>query len=207
MFPKRKFKAFCNQHNIDVSDWNGRDYVTILFSETNIEHITSTPLSPFIYINFRRKEYDETNFQYKPFKNVYDAEWDEDGEKWFNYDSYGQMTVPLPIHLYPKDYYTRLFTAKTLSHNNTLTATIPFNTIEQLEHLYTVVYPKLNKDIKDFYNGESFQNTLQTYNDTLKTYKEGLKNLKTLKKGAIDLLDKSYNITKKKAEIEDEFTI
>lgn len=201
MFPKRKFKAFCKQHNIDISDWwSVYDEITIKFNQTNIEHITSTPQSPFIYINFKNKEYDETNFQYKPFKKVYDEEWDDDGEKWYNYDSFGQMIVPLPLHLYDKNAYTRLFTVKTLSPNNTLTTTIPFNTIEQLEHLYTVVYPKLNKDIKDFYNSESFQNTIQTYKDNLQT-------IKNLKKGTIELVNKSYNITKKKAEIEDEFTL
>lgn len=201
MFPKRKFKAFCKQHNIDISDWwSVYDEITIKFNQTNIEHITSTPQSPFIYINFKNKEYDETNFQYKPFKKVYDEEWDDDGEKWYNYDSFGQMVVPLPLHLYDKNAYTRLFTVKTLSPNNTLTTTIPFNTIEQLEHLYTVVYPKLNKDIKDFYNSESFQNTIKTYKDNLQT-------IKNLKKGTIELVNKSYNITKKKAEIEDEFTL
>lgn len=201
MFPKRKFKAFCNKYNIDVSHWwTENDEVSILFKNTNIEHITSTPQSQFIYINFKNKEYDETNFQYKPFKNVYDEEWDEDGEMWYNYDSFGQMTVPLPLHLYPRNAYTSFFTHKELSPKNTLTATIPFNTIEQLEHLYTVVYPKLNKDIKDFYNSESFQNTIKTYKDNLQT-------IKNLKKGTIELVNKSYNITKKKAEIEDEFTI
>lgn len=200
MFPKRKFKAFCNQHNIDISDWRGEDDVTIKFKQTNIEHVTSTPQNPFIYINFKNKEYDETNYQYKPFKKVYDESWDEDGEMWYNYVAHGQMTVPLPLYLYDKNAYSRFFTLKELSYNNTLTTTIPFNTIEQLEHLYTVVYPKLNKDIKDFYNSESFQNTV-------KTYKENLQTIKNLKKGTIDLVNKSYNITKKKAEIEDDFNI
>lgn len=106
-----------------------------------MEHITSTPLNPFIYINFKNKDYDETNFLYKPFNKVYNGECDEDGEMWYNYISHGKMTVPLPLHLYPKDAYTRFFTLKELSYKNTLTTTIPFNTIEQLEHLYTVVYP------------------------------------------------------------------
>lgn len=201
MFPKRKFKAFCKQHNIDISDWwSVYDEITIKFNQTNIEHITSTPQSPFIYINFKNKEYDETNFQYKPFKKVYDEEWDDDGEKWYNFDSFGQMVVPLPLHLYDKNAFNRFFTLKELSYKNTLTTTIPFNTIEQLEHLYTVVYPKLNKDIKDFYNSESFQNTIQTYKNNLQT-------IKNLKKGTIELVNKSYNITKKKAEIEDEFAL
>jgi hypothetical protein len=58
----------------------------------------------------------------------------------------------------------------------------------------------LNKDIKDFYNSESFQNTVKTYKDNLQT-------IKNLKKGTIELVNKSYNIIKKKSEIEDEFTI
>lgn len=200
MFPKRKFITFCNKHNIDISNWTANDEISILFKQTNIEHITSTPLNQFIYINFKDKEYDETNFLYKPFKKLYDESWDEDGVMWYNYDTFGQMTVPLPLHLYPKDAYTRLFTHKELSPKNTLTTTIPFNTMEQLEHLYTVVYPKLNKDIKDFYNSESFQNTVKTYKDNLQT-------IKNLRKGTIELVNKSYNITKKKAEIEDEFTL
>lgn len=200
MFPKRKFKEFCTKYNIVCPELTNNYDVSILFKNTNIEHITSTPYDQFIYINFNRKEYDETNFQYKPFKNVYEEEWDEDDNKWYNYYSFGQMTVPLPLHLYTQHEYSRLFTNKTLSPNNTITTTIPFNTIEQLEHLYTVVYPKLHKDIKDFYNSETFQNTLQTYKDNLRT-------IRNLKKGTIDLVNKSYSITKKKAEIEDEFTL
>ncbi len=201
MFPKRKFITFCNKHNIDISNyWTANDEISILFKQTNIEHITSTPLNQFIYINFKDKEYDETNFQYKPFKKLYDESWDEDGVMWYNYDTFGQMTVPLPLHLYDEIAYTRLFTYKELSPKNTLTTTIPFNTMKQLEHLYTVVYPKLNKDIKDFYNSESFQNTIKTYKDNLQT-------IKNLRKGTMDLVNKSYNITKKKAELEDDFNI
>ena len=201
MFPKRKFITFCNKHNIDISNyWTANDEISILFKQTNIEHITSTPLNQFIYINFKDKEYDETNFQYKPFKKLYDESWDEDGVMWYNYDTFGQMTVPLPLHLYDEIAYTRLFTYKELSPKNTLTTTIPFNTMKQLEHLYTVVYPKLNKDIKDFYNSESFQNTIKTYKDNLQT-------IKNLRKGTIELVNKSYNITKKKAELEDDFNI
>lgn len=200
MFPKRKFKDFCKQHNIDVSYWTTQDAISIPFSVTNIEHIASTRLNEFIFINFKRKVYSETRFLYKPFNKVYNGECDEDGEMWYNYISHGKMTVPLPLHLYPKNAYTSLFTNKTLSYKNTRTATIPFNTIEQLEHLYTIVYPKLNKDLKDFYNSESFQNTIKTYKDNLQT-------IKNLRKGIMDLVNKSYNITKKKAEIEDEFTL
>lgn len=200
MFPKRKFIDFCKQYNIDISDWwSEYDEITIKFKQTNIEHVTSTPQNPFIYINFKNKEYDETNYMYKPFKKVYDESWDEDGEKWYNFDTHGQMTVHLPLHLYDEIAYSRFFKYK-LSYKNTLTTTIPFNTIEQLEHLYTVVYPKLNKDIKDFYYSESFQNTIKTYKDNLQT-------IKNLKKGTIELVNKSYNIIKKKSEIEDEFTI
>lgn len=147
MFPKIKFITFCKQHNIDISNWTGDDDIAIIFKQTNIEHITSTPLDQFIYINFKKKDYDETDFKYKPFKNLYEGSWDEDGVMWYDYSTHGQMTVPLPLHLYSKDEYSRLFTHKELSPKNTLTNTIPFNTIEQLEHLYTVVYPKLNKDI------------------------------------------------------------
>lgn len=208
MFPKRKFREFCNKHNINVSYWTTQDAISIPFSVTNIEHITSKPLNEFIFINFKRQLYNETKFLYQPFKRVYNGEWDDDGDiRWHNYISYGKMTVPLPLNLYNKNDYIRLFTNKTLSPMNTRTTTIPFNTLEQLEHLYTTVYPKLNQDIKDFYNSEYFKNTQQTYNNTMQIYKEKLQTLKNLKKGAIDLLSKSYNITKKKAEIEDEFTI
>ena len=200
MFPKRKFITFCNKHNIDISNWTVNDEISILFKHTNIEHITSAPLNTFIYINFKDKDYDETNFQYKPFKKLYNESWDEDGVMWYNYDTFGQMTVPLPLHLYDEIAYKRFFTLKELSYKNTLTTTIPFNTIEQLEHLYTVVYPKLNKDIKDFYNSESFQNTIKTYKDNLQT-------IKNLRKGTMDLVNKSYNINKKKAELEDDFNI
>lgn len=200
MFPKRKFKAFCEKYNIVCPDLTNEYDVSILFKNINIEHITSNPLDEFLYINFQRKDYNETNYIYKPFKHLYTKDWLEDDGTWYNYESAGEMTVPLPLHLYTQHEYSRLFTNKTLSPNNTITTTIPFNTIEQLEHLYTVVYPKLHKDIKDFYNSETFQNTLQTYKDNLRT-------IRNLKKGTVDLVNKSYSITKKKAEIEDEFTL
>ena len=200
MFPKIKFKEFCTKYNIVCPELTNNYDVSIQFKNINIEHITSNPLDEFLYINFNGKDYNETNFQYKPFKHLYTKDWLEDDGMWYNYESAGEMTVPLPLHLYTQHEYSRLFTNKTLSPNNTITTTIPFNTIEQLEHLYTVVYPKLHKDIKDFYNSEAFQNTLQTYKDNLRT-------IRNLKKGTVDLLTKSYSITKKKAEIEDEFTL
>lgn len=50
MFPKRKFIAFCKQNNIDISDWwTVYDEITIKFKQTNMEHITSTPLNQFRY--------------------------------------------------------------------------------------------------------------------------------------------------------------
>lgn len=147
MFPKRKFKEFCTKYNIVCPDLYNEYDVSILFKNTNIEHITSNPLDDFIYINFKRQIYNETNFLYKPFKKLYNADWDEDDGIWHNYESYGKMTVPLPLHLYTQHEYTRLFTNKTLSPINTITTTIPFNTMEELEHLYTVVYPKLHKVI------------------------------------------------------------
>ena len=70
MFPKIKFKDFCNRHNIEVSPlMRHYDDVSILFKQTDIEHIASTPLKQFIYINFK----------YKPFNNSYNEEWDNDG--------------------------------------------------------------------------------------------------------------------------------
>ena len=200
MFPKRKFREFCTKHNIVITDLYDQDDITILFKDTNIEHVTSNPIDDFIYVSFKRKEYNETNYLYKPFSKLYNEDWNVDDNIWHNYDSYGEMTVPLPLHLYTKKEYNRLFTIKNLSYKNTLTTTIPFNTMEELEHLYTVVYPKLHKDIKDFYNSESFQKTLQTYNNNIQT-------IKTLKKGTIELVNKSYKITTKKSVIEDEFAI
>ena len=67
MFPKIKFKDFCNRHNIEVSPlMRHYDDVSILFKQTDIEHIAFTPLKQFIYINFK----------YKPFNNSYNEEWD-----------------------------------------------------------------------------------------------------------------------------------
>ena len=51
------------------------------------------------------------------------------------------------------------------------------------------------------------QITKELFQNTVKTYKNNLQTIKNLKKGTTELINKSYNITKKKAEIEDEFTI
>ena len=59
---------------------------------------------------------------------------------------------------------------------------------------------QFSKDVKDFYYSESFQNAVQTYKNNIKMAKE-------LKQSNKDLVSKTLQITKKKAEIEDEFTI
>lgn len=199
MITRKQFMKFCENHKIKHDEnaiLSSNCHYFVKYNDVkdpNLDKSLVNPSVTFIRICFTNRDYDETNFLYKPFKNVYDESCVVNGEKWYNFYTHGQMTVPLPLHLYDKNAYNRFFTLKELSYKNTLNTTIPFNTIEQLEHLYTVVYPKLNKDIKVFYNSEDFQNNLQT--------------IKNLKKCKMDLVNKFYNITKKKAEIEDEFTI
>lgn len=203
MITRKQFMKFCDNHKIKYND----DAVTkashyfVKYKDVKDPDLDKSffyPSYTFFYINFKKKEYDETFYIYKPFEKLYDStKPDDDG--WYSYESYGDIYVSEPIHCYEENDFKTLFTTKNFSKKYVIKTTVPFNTLDQLEHLYNKIN-KFSKDVKDFYYSETFQNTIKTYKDNLQT-------IKNLRKGIIDLVNKSYNITKKKSEIEDEFTL
>jgi len=203
MIARKQFMKFCDNHNIKYNENEIliRSNYFVKFKEAkdpNLDKSLVYPSGTFISVSFIDKDYDETDYLYKPFEKLYGSTVpDEYGM--YNYKAYGDIHILAPIHCYTEKWLKGMLSTKNFSKKDAIETTIPFNTLDQLEHLYGK-FNKFTADIKDFYYSESFQNTIKTYKDNLQT-------IKNLKKGTIELVNKSYNIIKKKSEIEDEFTI
>lgn len=203
MITRKQFIHFCENHKIKYNEnyinLSGRCFINYKdVKDPDLDKSFFYPSYTFFYINFKKKEYDETFYLYKPFEKLYDStKPDDDG--WYSYESYGDIYVPEPIHCYEEDDFKTLFTTKNISKKDVIKTTVPFNTLDQLEHLYNK-FNQFSKDVKDFYYSESFQNAVQTYKNNIKMAKE-------LKQSNKDLVSKTLQIIKKKAEIEDEFTL
>ena len=203
MITRKQFIKFCDNHKIKY-DENSVNISCRYFvkykdaKDPSLDKSLVYPSDTFIYVSFTDKDYDESDYLYKPFEKLYvSTKPDEYG--WYGYTSYGDIHILEPIHCYGEDELKGLFSTKNFSKKDTFESTVPFNTLDQLEHLYSK-FNQFAKDVKDFYYSESFQNTIKIYKDNLQT-------IKNLRKGTMDLVNKSYNITKKKAEIEDEFAL
>ena len=191
---------FCDNHKIKYNEnyinLSGRCFVKYK-DVKDPDKSFFYPSYTFFYINFKKKEYDETFYLYKPFEKLYDSiKPDEDG--WYSYESYGDIHVPEPIHCYEENDLKCLFSTKNFSKNNVVETTIPFNTLDQLEHLYNK-FNQFSKDLKDFYYSDSFQQAVQTYKDNVKMAKE-------LNIANKDLVKKTLQVVKRKYELTDDFT-
>ena len=192
---------FCDNHKIKYND----DAVTKAshyfvkskdVKDPDLDKSFFNPSDDFIYVSFTDKFYYETDYLYKPFEKLYNSTIpDEDG--WYSYESYGYIHVPEPIHCYEENDLKCLFSTKNISKNNVIGTIIPFNTLDQLEHLYNK-FNQFFKDVKDFYYSDSFQQAVQTYKDNVKMAKE----LKTANK---DLVSKTLQITKRKHDLSEDF--
>ena len=201
MITRKKFMKFCDNHKIKYND----DAVTkashyfVKYKDVKDPDLDKSfyyPSYTFFYINFKKKEYDETFYLYKPFEKLYDStKPDEYG--WYSYESYGDIYVSEPIHCYEENDFKTLFTTKNFSKKDVIKTTVPFNTLDQLEHLYNKLN-QFSKDVKDFYYSESFQQAVQTYKNNIKMAKE----LKTANK---DLVSKTLQITKRKHDLSEDF--
>ena len=192
---------FCDKHNIkydqDVVEQSRNYFVKYKDAkDPNLDKSLIHPADTFIYVSFTDKDYDETYYLYKPFQKLYESTTpDECG--WYDYDSYGTFHIPEPIHGYEEDELRSLFTVKNISKTNAIETTIPFNTLDQLEHLYNQ-FNQFSKDVKDFYYGESFQQAIQTYKNNIKMAKE-------LKLANKNLVKKTLQVIKRKHELTEDF--
>lgn len=201
MVTRKQFMKFCDNHKIkynkDVIDQSSHYFVKYKDAkDPNLDKSLVHPADTFIYVSFTDKDYDETYYLYKPFEKLYDStKPDDDG--WYSYDSYGDMHIPEPIHCYIEDELRSLFSTKNFSKKNVIEATVPFNTLDQLEHLYEK-FNQFTANVKDFYYGESFQQAIQTYKNNIKMAKE-------LKLANENLVKKTLQIAKRKYDLSDDF--
>lgn len=201
MVTRKQFMKFCDNHKIKYETATvetSRHYFVKYkdVKDPNLDKELVNPSDTFIYVSFTDKEYDETYYIYKPFEKLYDsATPDEFG--WYGYDAYGDIHIPEPIHCYEEEELKCLFTDKKFTKNNAIEASIPFNTMDQLEHLYNQ-FNQFSKDAKDFYYGESFQ-------QAIKTYKNNIKMAKELKLANENLVKKTLQVVKRKYELTEDF--
>lgn len=201
MITRKQFINFCVKHNIkhdeNVINLSRRYFVKYKDAkDPDLDKSLVYPSDTFIFISFTDKNYDETFYLYKPFEKLYDStKPDDDG--WYSYESYGDIYVPEPIHCYTEEELKGLFSTKNFSKNNVVETTIPFNTLDQLEHLYSQ-FNQFTKNLKDFYYSDSFQQAIQTYKNNIKIAKE----LKTANK---DLVSKTLQIVKRKHDLSEDF--
>ena len=192
---------FCDKHHIkydeDKIDLSSTYFVKYKDAkDPNLDKSLSNPSDTFIYVSFTDKDYDETLYLYKPFQKLYEsAKPDEYG--WYGYDAYGDMHIPEPIHCYVEDELKNLFNTKNFSKKDVIETTIPFNNLDQLEHLYNQ-FNQFTKDIKDFYYGDTFQQAIQTYKNNIKLSKE-------LKLANENLVNKTLQIVQRKQELTEDF--
>lgn len=201
MITSKQFIHFCENHKIkhdeNYINLSGRCFVKFKdVKDPDLDKSFFNPSDTFIYVSFTDKFYDETDYLYKPFEKLYNSTIsDEDG--WYSYESYGEIHIIEPIHCYTEEELKGLFSTKNISKNNVIETNIPFNTLDQLEHLYSQ-FNQFTKNLKDFYYSESFQNAVQTYKNNIKIAKE-------LNIANKDLVSKTLQITKRKHDLSEDF--
>lgn len=202
MITSKQFIHFCENHKIKYKEneinLSSRYFVKFKdVKDPDLDKSFFNPSDDFIYVSFTDKFYDETDYLYKPFEKLYNSTIpDEDG--WYSYKSYGDIHVPEPIHCYEENDLKCLFSTKNISKNNVIETNIPFNTLDQLEHLYNK-FNQFSKDLKDFYYSDSFQQAVQTYKNNVKMAKE-------LNIANKDLVKKTHQIIQRKHELTEDFT-
>ena len=200
MVTRKQFMKFCDNHKIKYNEpaiLSSHYFVKYKDAkDPNLDKSLVNPSDTFIFVSFTDKDYDETYYLYKPFEKLYDST-KPDGDGWYSYDAYGDIHILEPIHCYIEDELKQLFSTKNFSKKDVIEATIPFNTLDQLEHLYSQ-FNQFTKNVKDFYYGESFQQAIQTYKNNIKMAKE-------LKTANEDLVKKTLQIAKRKHDLSEDF--
>lgn len=189
MITKTEYKNFLKKHKIDHEVDN---FIDISYFYPKVSG------SDFIYIDFKRPSHDWTTLYYRPLKKLYiDKKPDEDGE--YETSSYGNIYLPV----YSKDILDKLIKSKSniiddkviFEHSDE--ASIPFNTIKELEQLYNFSMKYLDSFFEMFHT-ESFLNALSTYRETTKQ-------IKLLTNSKKSLIEKTNDILIKKGDILKEF--
>ena len=201
MIARKQFMKFCDNHNIKYNENEIliRGNYFVKFKEAkdpNLDKSLVYPSGTFISVSFIDKDYDETDYLYKPFEKLYGSTVPDEYEM-YNYKAYGDIHILAPIHCYTEKWLKGMFSTKNFSKKDAIETTIPFNTLDQLEHLYGK-FNQFTADIKDFYYSESFQQAIQTYKDNMKTTKE-------LKTANEDLVKKTFQIIQRKHELSEDF--
>lgn len=200
MVTRKQFMKFCDNHNIKYNEIyvSQASHIFVKYKDAkdpNLDKSLVHPADTFISVSFTDKDYDETYYLYKPFEKLYTK---PDDDVLYSYKSYGDIHIPEPIHCYIEDELRSLFSTKNFSKKDVIETTIPFNTLDQLEHLYEK-FNQFTKNVKDFYYGESFQQAIQTYKNNIKMAKE-------LKLANENLVKKTLQVAKRKYELTEDFT-
>ena len=195
---KELFKKFCEKHKIDIinnyDSWNKEIYIY----QSDVDELKdkSAGYDVFLYVNFNTVEIDDTNYFYKPHKDLYESD-EPDTYGTYTFHAQAILYVPIPINLLKDSELTKLFHKKEIKIKDIYEVGVPANTIEQLEHLYKLFFSNL-KSYNDMFNSDTFI-------ETKKVYLEQKEHIKQLQMNLKSLLTKNISILKKKAEIEQDF--
>jgi hypothetical protein len=194
---KELFQKFCQKHKIDICacDLRGKE---IYIYQRDVDELKdkSAGYNMFLYVNFNTVEIDDTQYYYKPHKDLYESD-EPDTYGCYTYKAQAILYVPMPINLLTDTEMTKLFNKKEIKMKDIYEVGIPANTIEQLENLYKLFFTN-KKSYYDMFNSD-------TFNEVKKVYLEQKEQIKQLKKNLKTLLTKNITILKKKAELEQDF--
>jgi hypothetical protein len=194
---KELLQKFCQKHKIDICacDLRGKE---IYIYQRDVDELKdkSAGYNMFLYVNFNTVEIDDTQYYYKPHKDLYESD-EPDTYGCYTYKAQAILYVPMPINLLTDTEMTKLFNKKEIKMKDIYEVGIPANTIEQLENLYKLFFTN-KKSYYDMFNSD-------TFNEVKKVYLEQKEQIKQLKKNLKTLLTKNITILKKKAELEQDF--
>lgn len=189
MITKTEFKNFLKKHKVDCEVDN---FIDIKYFYSKVQGYD------FIYIDFNKPTSEWTPLYYKPFKKLYiNTKPDSDGE----YETFSCGNIYLPV--YSKDILDKFIQSKSNNIDDNIIfklsdeVSIPFNTIKELEQLYSFSMKYLDSYFEMFHT-ESFLNALSTYRKTTKQ-------IKLLTKSKKELMEKTNNVLIKKGNILKEF--
>jgi hypothetical protein len=194
---KELLQKFCQKHKIDICacDLRGKE---IYIYQRDVDELKdkSAGYNMFLYVNFNTVEIDDTQYYYKPHKDLYESD-EPDTYGCYTYKAQAILYVPMPINLLTDTEMTKLFNKKEIKMKDIYEVGIPANTIEQLENLYKLFFTN-KKSYYDMFKSD-------TFNEVKKVYLEQKEQIKQLKKNLKSLLTKNITILKKKAELEQDF--